>query len=300
MSKQMAAMGSPALLHFPRGKKLHYAVAGFIGAGKSTLVDALGTDVPNEMLGVSAAVSQEEVDEEQLALYTKDEEASRRHALNFQTVMIDATERRRLILAQKDVDVTFIEREIEENRVFALANTLHKNIARSDYDGWYLTHFRALEKRTYHLPKPSVWVFLYTSQEQAEANKKIRNRRGEENYTANYFDHLFDTYFHWFLRCSANGMRMLAVDWTDFGSPADILTKLADVETGRFQLPVVRYSYTDSEFLDKPTHREISVRRGKDVLFRLPYISHDQRRKAQHKVFKRLIAGTSLSVEYVD
>lgn len=294
-------MGSPALLHFPRDRKLHYAVAGFIGAGKSRLVKALGTDVPNEMLGVTADISQEEVDEELLQLYTKDEESSKRHAMHFQTVMIDATERRRLILAQSPADVTFVERDIEENRVFALANTLHKNIDRRDYDGWYLAHFRALEKRTYHLPRPSIWVFLYSTQEQAEANKKIRNRRGEKDYTTSYLDNLFDTYFHWFLRCSASGMRMLAVNWVNFGSPTDVLVKLADIESGRVSLPTIRYSYSDSEFLDKPAHRQIAIRQtGTGAEERMPFDTHDARRAAQHRVFSLIIAGVNLAIEYVD
>lgn len=298
------SISSDRLQHLNGEQKIHVAVCGPIGVGKSTLVKAMGPELECERPDIGVAVSQESPDDEMLGRYIAE---PKRFALVFQTMKLNGTERRRLnlqTLCKYDrVKFTVIEREIEENRVFALANTAFGNISRQDYRDWYCNEWLNLEARLDPLPRPTLWIFLFATQEVADKRKGLRNRHGEDGYTEDYIDTLYDTYFHWVLRMLNDGNRVLVLNWMRFGTSTDVWSKVGDFQCNRLSLPAVKYTYSDDQFLDQYSDslkrpKAMVLRHGPTVQ-RLENLGHlPTRRAAQTEVFKLLSEGVMLQVEY--
>lgn len=302
---QLAVSGSfsvERLRHWDRSKRLHAAIAGPISAGKSTLLNAFLPTLRNERpdLADVVAVSQEDRDSELLTLYISDAKWS----LVFQTVKIEGTERRRANLEKKvkyrHKTITIIEREIEENRVFALANTVFGNMTREDYDVWYCTHFEKLEARTKQMPSPHIWFFLYTRQD--VANKRMNSRAvdSENEYENDYLSALYDTYFHWVLRMLASGQRIHVLDWNRFGHASEVLGLMADCQQGQLTTATAEYDYTDVDFLDKPAPNYLLVEAAGGSQEAWPFAQISERRTAQYHVFSLLSKQTSVKVSYAE
>jgi len=222
-------------MDFP--SKTIIAVAGPIAAGKTTLSKALSSEL--NLLNGSETFSQcseEQVPQELLTLYI---ENPVEYAAHFQTVMVDRAAVRRRLAFLKNESVLFIERDLEENVVFAQANALCGNFPTSYYEAWYRAHFAFLMQ---DVQPVRLYIYLYVKPQILEQRRGVRARPSEDLYADDYLNCVGDVYFHWVMRL-AMARRILVLDWNTFQSAGAVLERIHTVIYDNSKLPSVSYEH---------------------------------------------------------
>lgn len=224
-------------MDFP--KETIVGIAGHIAAGKSTLVKLLAAAL--NIIHSSETyceASLENVPEELLSIYIKD---PKKRAADFQTVMIAKAAMRRPRSFAPGTRMLLIERDLEENMVFALANALVGNFESNYYDSWYRPVYADFVRNSMPV---RMYLFLYARPETLNERRGIRARPSEDLYKDTYLNCLSDVYFHWVMRL-ASMRHILVLDWNDVPLEKDssflnqVLGKLRDAIYDPSLLPSV-------------------------------------------------------------
>lgn len=278
------------------------AVAGPIAAGKTTLSRALSAEL-NLLNGDEkfSQCSEEQVPQDLLTLYI---EHPQDYATHFQTVMVDRAALRRRLAFLNGENVLFIERDLEENVVFAQANALSGNFPANYYETWYRPHFAFL---TQDVQSVRLYIYLHVRPETLEQRRGVRARPSEELYADDYLNCVGDVYFHWVMRL-AMARRILVLDWNQFSSASAVLEQVHRIIYDASVLPSVSYEHASSMQL---SHSVGEIGRRAEVLGELnnvrptqmwidhePYDTSTQQQRCliQAQVLEKLARLESVSV----
>lgn len=210
-------------------KKRFIVIDGLIGAGKTTLIHLLISKYKDAGLKVCACFEPVELWRETgaLAHFYNDVNA---HAYEFQTFAF--VTRVKSILetmeSNPDADIFIMERSIFTDRyifVEMLKNKLGP-VRMTMYNMWWDMWAKLLPF------KPSTWVFLDTSLQEAERRICIRDRSEESSVNIEYQRNLQQTHNTWYNKLKADGEHVIIIDSTlmdsNFINDTVILTHIAN------------------------------------------------------------------------
>lgn len=189
--------------------KKFIVIDGLIGAGKTTLINLLITKYTNDGLKVCACLEPVELWRETgaLAHFYKDVNA---HAYEFQTFVFVTRIKSILetIESNPDTDIFIMERSIFTDRYIFVEMLKDKigPVRMTMYNMWWDMWSKLFPFR------PSTWVFLNTSLQEADRRICIRDRSEESAVDIEYQRHLQHTHVAFYDKLKADGEHVIIID----------------------------------------------------------------------------------------
>jgi deoxyadenosine/deoxycytidine kinase len=189
--------------------KKFIVIDGLIGAGKTTLINLLVTKYTNDGLKVCACLEPVELWRETgaLAHFYKDVNA---HAYEFQTFAFVTRIKSILetIESNPDADIFIMERSIFTDRYIFVEMLKDKlgPVRMTMYNMWWDMWSKLLPF------KPTSWVFLNTSLQEADRRICIRDRSEESSVDIEYQRHLQQTHIAFYDKLKADGEHVITID----------------------------------------------------------------------------------------
>jgi len=193
----------------PSNNKIFIVIDGLIGTGKTTLINLLIQNYKADGLKVCACLEPVELWRETgaLAHFYKDVDA---HAYEFQTfafvtrikTVLDTLE------ANPDADIYILERSIFTDRYIFVEMLKDKlgTVRMTMYNMWWDMWAKLLPF------KPSSWVFLDTSLQEAERRICIRDRSEESSVDIEYQRKLQESHSNFYNKLKADGENVIIIN----------------------------------------------------------------------------------------
>lgn len=201
-----------------------------IGAGKTNACHALAS--ASSSRGIKTKVLEEPTHSDKfahfLARYYSDLKTGQNTGGGFEMQMFmlcQRYEQHRLAveLAWGEQGIVVIQdRPIYGDTVFATTAMEQKFMAKEEYE-LYVDVFRNMSR---DIMPPDIFVYLHVSPEECYRRMNSRGRSQEEGVPLEYLQHLDKNYQKLVSEMRRRGVRVLVVDWHEFGPPVEIWNKI--------------------------------------------------------------------------
>ncbi len=110
------------------------------------------------------------------------------------------------------------DRPIYGDTVFATTAMERGFMTREEYD-LYVDVYRNMSR---DVMPPDIFIFLEVSPDECHARMSKRGRGSEEGVPLDYLQQLYDNYQKLIAEMRRRGVRVLTIDWSEFGPPVEI------------------------------------------------------------------------------
>ncbi len=213
-----------------REKGLFVTVDANIGAGKSNACHAIASAATTS--GWPAKVLEEPTHSDRfahfLAHYYEDLKTGNNTGGGFEMQMFMLCERyeqHRLAVEQawgKNGMVVIQDRPIYGDTVFATTAMEQGFMSKEEYE-LYVDVFRNMSR---DIMPPDIFVYLHVDPEECFSRMESRGRKQESGVPLDYLQHLDKNYQKLISEMRRRGVRVLIVDWNEFGPPVDLWNKI--------------------------------------------------------------------------
>ena len=213
-----------------REKGLFVTVDANIGAGKSNACHALASAATTS--GWPAKVLEEPTHSDRfahfLAHYYEDLKTGNNTGGGFEMQMFmlcQRYEQHRLAVEQAwgaNGQVVIQDRPIYGDTVFATTAMEQGFMSKEEYE-LYVDVFRNMSR---DIMPPDIFIYLHVEPEECYRRMGSRGRKQESGVPLDYLQHLDKNYQKLISEMRRRGVRVLIVDWNEFGPPVDLWNKI--------------------------------------------------------------------------